>query len=263
MPLPIKSELVRLAINQAKAKGIPVVTSMGAVAASGGYWVAMAGDKVFAEPSTITGSIGVFGIFPTFENALARYGVTSDGVKTTPLSGQPDIIGGTNAQTDALLQAGVDDIYARFLTLVSKSRKLPLEKVAEIAQGRVWDGGAARQLGLVDAFGGIDDAVAEAARRAKLDPNDVHAVVIAKEPSWIEELVAGWVGGEAVTRSDIFSRLARANQAALLSGLMDAEALLSGPAIQARCLECMAPPRRLPASATSLWSLLIDKVLSS
>ena len=100
------SEKIRLALVEAKARGLPVVTSMGSVAASGGYWVAMAGDKVFAEPSTITGSIGVFGIVPTFEKTLAKIGVTADGVKTTPLSGQPDVIGGTTAETDSLLQMG-------------------------------------------------------------------------------------------------------------------------------------------------------------
>jgi protease IV len=254
----LASERIRLALAEAKAKGLPVVTSMGAVAASGGYWVSMAGDKVFAEPSTITGSIGVFGIIPTFENTLAKYGVTSDGVKTTALSGQPDIVGGTSAETDSLLQAGVENIYTRFLALVAKSRKLPLEKVAEIAQGRVWDGGSARQLGLVDAFGGLDDAVAEAARRAKLDPDDVHGVVIAEPQGWFASILGGMFGAEPAS-TDIFTRLARQQQGLLAQGLADATALLSGPVIQVRCLECEMQPRQRPGQA-SLWSIIRDRI---
>jgi protease IV len=257
----LASERIRASILEAKAKGLPVVTSMGSVAASGGYWVAMAGDKVFAEPSTITGSIGVFGIIPTFERTLARYGVTADGVKTTPLSGQPDIISGTNPETDALIQAGVDNIYARFLALVSTARKLPPEKVAEIAQGRVWDGGSARQLGLIDAFGSLDDAVAEAANRAKLDPTDVHSIVIAEEPSWLEGMIGGWFGARS-PRTDLFTRFALRQQAALVAGLSDAEALLTGPAIQARCLECQTAPRRTTHSSSSLWAFFSKKIVS-
>src|SRR3546814_12359363 len=97
------SEQIREAILQAKAKGLPVVVSMGSLAASGGYWVSTAGDAIFAEPNTITGSIGIFGIIPAFENPLKKIGITRNGVKTTQLSGKPDIIGGTNPQVDAIL----------------------------------------------------------------------------------------------------------------------------------------------------------------
>ncbi len=256
----LASEQIRLALAEAKTKGMPVVTSMGAVAASGGYWVAMAGDKVFAEPSTITGSIGVFGIVPTFETTLAKYGVTSDGVKTTPLSGQPDLYGGTTPQTDALIQAGVDDIYARFLDLVSKSRKLAPEKVAEIAQGRVWDGGSARQLGLIDAFGGLDDAVAEAGRLAKLDPDEVHGVVIEEPQGWLSSIFGTVITSDA-PRTDIFTRLARKQQALVIQGFADAEALLSGPAVQVRCLECETGPRQTK-TRVSLWKLIENRIFS-
>ena len=92
----LASEQIRQAVLQAKAQGMPVVISMGSLAASGGYWVSTAGDMIFAEPNTITGSIGIFGIIPTFEDTLKKIGVTSDGVRTTPLSGQPDVIAGTN-----------------------------------------------------------------------------------------------------------------------------------------------------------------------
>ncbi len=256
----LASEHIRAALAEAKASGLPIVTSMGSVAASGGYWVAMAGSKVFAEPSTITGSIGVFGIIPTFERTLARYGVTTDGIKTTPLSGQPDILGGTNAETDRLIQSGVDDIYGRFLTLVSTSRKLPREKVAEIAQGRVWDGGSARQLGLVDAFGTLDDAVAEAARQAKLDPADVHAVVVEEPKGWLAEMLQGIIGGEAQQPTDIFTRLVRRQQAGFVKGLTDAENMLTGATIQVRCLECPAPA--ITTANVTLWTLIKNRMFS-
>src|SRR3546814_10397989 len=110
------------AILQAKAKGLPVVVSMGSLAASGGYWVSTAGDAIFAEPNTITGSIGIFGIIPTFENTLKKIGITSDGVKTTQLSGQPDIIGGTNPQVDAIFQAGNEQGYRECITPVREGR---------------------------------------------------------------------------------------------------------------------------------------------
>jgi protease IV len=233
------SEKIRLALLEAKKAGLPVVVSMGNVAASGGYWVAMAGDKIFAEPSTITGSIGVFGIIPSFENTLGRYGITSDGVKTTPLSGQPDFIGGFNPETDRFIQTGVENIYTRFLALVATSRKLPPEKVAEIAQGRVWDGGTARQLGLVDAFGSLDDAVAEAAKRAKIAPDNVRRVVLAPKESYLSGLLSG-MGTTKTTRTDVITRLVRQQQAAFIAGLDAAASVITGPAVQVRCLSC--PP---------------------
>src|SRR3546814_9252405 len=138
---------------------------MANVAASGGYWVSTPADRIFAEPDTITGSIGVFGILPSFDKALAKIGVNADGIATTPLSGQPDLLGGVNETFNQLAQASVEDIYARFPGLVAKSRKQPTETVRTIAEGRVWAGGTARQIGLVDQFGGLPDAMAAAAKQ--------------------------------------------------------------------------------------------------
>lgn len=257
----LAAEKIRLAIEQARAKGLPVVVSMGNVAASGGYWVTGSADKVFAEPSTVTGSIGVFGILPTFETVLAKYGVTTDGVKTTPLSGQPDIFGGTNATTDALLQAGVDDIYTRFLALVSTARKLPLEKVGEIAQGRVWDGGTARQLGLVDAFGSLDEAVADAARLAKVAPGNVSRVYLKSEPGFLAGLLGNDLDASAPVRADLFTRTMLRQQAQLLAGFTEAKTLLDGPAIQVRCLECPSSTTATPLPPARSLSLL-DRIIS-
>jgi protease-4 len=165
----LASEQIRQALLQAKAKKLPVIVSMANVAASGGYWVSTPADRIFAEPETITGSIGVFGIIPSFDQALAKIGVNADGIATTPLSGQPDVFGGVNDEFNALAQASVEDIYARFTGLVAKSRKQPIEKIRTIAEGRVWAGGTARQIGLVDQFGGLPDALAAAAKMAKID----------------------------------------------------------------------------------------------
>jgi protease-4 len=238
----LASERIRKALVDAKAKGLPVVVSMGGVAASGGYWVATAGDRIFAEPSTITGSIGVFAIVPSFEGSLAKLGLGADGVKTTPLSGEPDTLKGPGPEADRLLQAGVDGIYRRFVALVSNARKLPPARVNEIGGGRVWDGGTARQLGLVDAFGSLDDAIAEAARRAKLDPEEAEAVYLEADGGFGARLLRA-LGGEArhaqVSR-DPFTRLADGPRAMLARAFADARRIVEGPAIQVRCLACPA-----------------------
>nr|WP_218943034.1 signal peptide peptidase SppA [Sphingomonas sp. R-74633] len=244
----LASEQIRQAILQAKAQGLPVVVSMGSLAASGGYWVSTGGDTIFAEPNTITGSIGIFGVIPTFEKTLAKIGVGADGVKTTPLSGQPDIYGGTNAETDRLLQSAIEAGYARFIGVVSAARKLTPERVNEIAQGRVWIGGTAHQLGLVDRFGGIDDAIAEAARRAKLDPAKVHAVYLEKEPSSWAKLFESLTedkdeDGDRTDEAagpDMFARVAIEQRAMFARALGDARRLAHGGSVQARCLECSA-----------------------
>ena len=254
----LASEKIRIALNDAKAAKIPVVVSMANVAASGGYWVAMAGDRVFAEPSTITGSIGVFGIIPTFETALAKIGVTSDGVTTTPLSGQPDIVGGTNAAFDTIIQKSIESTYGKFLTLVSGARKLPVEKVNEIAQGRVWDGGTARQLGLVDGFGGIDEAVAEAAKLAKLDVKTVKAVYLEKPPSFAQSFAEMFMGGDeddSQQATDLLSTLSRARFAMLGQAVADARSLATGSVVQVRCLEC--PVSAAPAKTQSLTEIFV------
>ena len=246
----LASEKIRLAIMEAKKQGLPVVVSMGGLAASGGYWVSTPGDVIFAEPSTITGSIGIFGIIPTFENTLAKVGVTSDGVKTTPLSGQPDLFGGTTPAFDTILQATIDNGYRAFLTRVAQSRHMTLARVNEIAQGRVWDGGTAHQLGLVDRFGTIDDAIAEAARRAKLDPAKVHAQYLEKKPGWGAEIArslrdkddddsaAARTGEGGGGGGDIFAQIAGNQRAMLAQAVGDVKRLTTIRGVQARCLEC-------------------------
>jgi protease-4 len=259
----LASERIRQAVMQVKAAGLPVVVSMGSVAASGGYWVATAGDAIFAEPTTITGSIGIFGIIPTLEKTLAKIGITADGVKTTPLSGQPDIYAGTNEQVDKLFQAGIDHGYAEFVGRVAAARHMTPARVNEIGQGRVWDGGTARQIGLVDRFGTLADAVAEAARRAKLDPAHVHAEYLEKKPGWADQLarsIAERNRDDDDAAGDAFTRLAAERRGLAAQALGDVRRLATGgAAIQARCLECagLAPVR--PSAADER---LLDWVLA-
>jgi len=222
------------------------------------------GDHVFAEPATITGSIGVFGIFPTLENALGKIGVTADGVKTTPLSGQPDLYGGTNPQFDAVMQASVEGIYTRFLGIVSAARKLPTAEVDRIGQGRVWDGGTARQLKLVDGFGSLDAAIAEAAKRAKLDPAKVHAVYLEKPPSFLATLLKGWGEDEedaGAPAADLLTRMAHERLALAQKAVTDARMLAEGPAIQVRCLECGAGAPPTPGDRLGLFAQLLARVV--
>ncbi|MEI9927478.1 MAG: signal peptide peptidase SppA [Sphingomonas sp.] len=263
------SEQIRQAILQAKAQGLPVVVSMGGLAASGGYWVSTPGDAIFAEPNTITGSIGIFGILPTFEKSLAKIGVTSDGVATTPLSGQPNVMGGVNATTDAILQSAIEAGYGRFVNLVATSRHLTPQRVDEIGQGRVWIGGIARQLGLVDRFGGLDDAVAEAARRAKLDPAKVHPVFLEKRPdAWRAFLASlhddkddddNWT--DAPGGQDAYARIAGERRALAAQALGDARRLAEGSAVQVLCLECGGlAPAHPSADDRSLFALLLARL---
>jgi protease-4 len=263
----LASEQIRQAILQAKSQGLPVVVSMGGLAASGGYWVSTPADVIFAEPNTITGSIGIFGILPTFENALAKIGVTADGVATTALSGQPDLYKGTTPQFDAVLQSNIENGYRRFITRVSESRKLTPERVNEIGQGRVWDGGTAHQIGLVDRFGTIADAIAEAAKRAKLDPAKVHAVYLEKEPKWTSKLLAAVAssGSEeedgAAPGGDALSRIAAERRAVFAQAIGDARRLATGSSVQVRCIECTAyAPPAVGADDLKLADMIFAKV---
>ena len=238
------SETIRRAVLRHKARGIPVIISMGNYAASGGYWIATAGEQIFAEPTTLTGSIGVFLVVPTFEDALAEYGVTSDGVRTTPLSGQPDLLAGFTPETEALLQAETNAVYARFLGLVAEARDLSRARADELGQGRVWTGGAARQLGLVDRLGGLDDALAYAAERAGLAEGSWHPVYLGGGGDPYAPLLAQLGGGAArVHLPQSLSGMVAGQEAALWQRLGDdLDLLLRARGVQARCLECPAAP---------------------
>jgi protease IV len=236
------SEKIRRAIAAAKAKKLPVIVSMANLAASGGYWISTPADAIFAEPDTITGSIGIFGILPSGEQALAKWGVTSDGVKTTPLSGEPDVFGGPSADFDRVAQSAIENGYRNFIELVAASRKKTPEQVDAIGQGRVWAGGAARQNGLVDQFGGLDDALADAAKRAGLSPGDWHPVFIEPQPDFFGHLLSGFMPTRLQTAApmDVFARASQQQKALIGRAAHELRRLGAVEGAQARCIECGA-----------------------
>lgn len=161
------AEQIRAELLALKQAGKPVVISMGSYAASGGYWISADADKIFASPTTLTGSIGVFGMFATIDKALSQYGVHTDGVGTTDFVG----VGLTRALPDHVgeaIQLSVEDTYQRFVGLVGKGRGLSPEEAEKAAEGRVWTGQDAKALGLVDELGNLDDALKAAADLANL-----------------------------------------------------------------------------------------------
>lgn len=244
----LASENIRQAMQQARARKMPVIASFGPVAASGGYWVGAGADMIFASPSTVTGSIGVFGIIPTFEGTLDKLGISTDGVRTTPFSGQPDVVGGLNEPTRALIQGSVKDIYAQFLTLVSTSRKLPVAEVEKIAEGRVWSGARAKELKLVDQFGDLDAAVAEAGRRAGIEGRPQVKEMRPDQPLLVQLL--GQFEGQASQAAprDAMATMVLASRIRAASQVSEALTVANGASVQASCMGCSAwrpaPPRK-------------------
>ena len=171
----LASELIRQELEQLQSAGKPLVVSMGGTAASGGYWIAATADEIWASPATVTGSIGIFGMIPTFEEGMAELGVYADGVSTTPLS-RADSFSGMNEPMARVFQASVEDGYRRFLRLVSNGRDMTLEEVDAVGQGQVWSGTQALEFGLVDNLGDLDDAVESAARLAGLTDYGVRTI---------------------------------------------------------------------------------------
>jgi protease-4 len=255
----LASERIRQALIQARAKDIPVVVSMGNVAASGGYWVSTPANFIYAEPSTITGSIGVFGVIPSFQGTLQKLGIGADGVKTTPLAGEPDLFKGPSPEANTLIQSGVNAMYARFLSIVAESRHKTPQQIDQIAQGRVWDGGTAHQLGLVDGFGGMNEAIAKAAELAKL--GDERGVRYLEPPkSFRDQLVEALSAqkeDDTLATPDAFAVLARQPQQQLAAAIAEVRSVLAGPSIQARCLECPpTAPAKLEKRDLSLLAML-------
>ena len=255
----LASERIRQALVEAKAREIPVVVSMGNAAASGGYWVATPADFIFAEPSTVTGSIGVFGVLPSFQGTLDKLGLGADGVKTTPLSGEPDLLRGPSPEVNRLIQSGVESIYRRFVAIVATARRKSPAQVDAIAQGRVWDGGTARQLGLVDGFGGMEEAVAKAGELARIDAGNRKVRYLDPPRGFEEELLEAlsWGEDDGAVPADAFGVFARQPQQQLAAALAEVRAIANGPTIQVRCLECMpAVPARVAAKDWSLLALI-------
>jgi len=183
------SEVIRRELELAREDGKPVVISMGSVAASGGYWISMSSDEVWAYPSTITGSIGIFGMFPTFQKPMAKYlGMRVDGVGTAPLAGALRQDRALDPGLRDALQMMIEQGYREFIGKVAKARGTTPEEIDAIAQGRVWSGEDAHELGLVDNLGDFDDAVAAAAKLAELG-EDYGVTYIQKELDFKEKLL--------------------------------------------------------------------------
>lgn len=162
------SEQIYRELRELRAAGKPVIVSMSSTAASGGYYIASAADEIWAAPTTLTGSIGVFAAIPTFQGTLDKLGLHSDGVGTTRLSGQFRLDRELGPDAKAILQAGVENAYRQFLERVAKSRDKSADQIDKVAQGRVWAGADAKQRGLVDKLGTLEEAIKAAAERAKL-----------------------------------------------------------------------------------------------
>ena len=235
------SEVIRREVLRTRAKGVPVVISMGSVAASGGYYIAAEADEIWATPATITGSIGVFAAFPTFEKLLERIGVYTDGIGTTDMAGSLRLDRPLNPDLAEIIRSGVDFNYRNFVELVAQGRDLTPEQVDGVAQGRIWSAPDALEHGLLDGLGSLDDAVAAAAARAGLEDYKVDYVEMPLTPRelFLQQL-ADRVGSlrlwtpPAVTASLEVLLAPVADAAAELASLKDPRH------IYARCLDCGA-----------------------
>ncbi|HZP68272.1 MAG TPA: signal peptide peptidase SppA [Rudaea sp.] len=196
------SELIRREVELTRTAGKPVVVSMGDVAASGGYWISMNANRIFAEPTTITGSIGIFGLIANFPDTLAKIGVHTDGVGTTPFAGAFDVRRPLDPKIGDVIQTVIDKGYRDFVGNVAKARNKKPEEIDAIARGRVWSGEQAKERGLVDELGGLNDAAAAAAQAANLG-SDYHLTYVEKELTFWERLALSF-------NSEADARVARA-----------------------------------------------------
>jgi protease-4 len=201
------SEIVRRELELTRTAGKPVVVSMGDVAASGGYWISMSSDAVIADPGTITGSIGVFGLLWSGEGLMNKLSLHTGGVTTTWLAGADDPRRPLDPRLQAVIQSSVDNIYARFTTMAAQARKSTPEKIDTVAQGRVWTGAQAKARGLVDQLGSFDDAVQAAAKLGKLDVKageKPRVAYVERDMSRKERLLASLTGAVAPSMVQAF-----------------------------------------------------------
>lgn len=235
------SEVIRQQLLATRALGIPVVISMGAMAASGGYYIAAEADEIWATPGTITGSIGVFAAIPTFEDLLQRMGIYTDGVGTTDLAGSLRLDRSLNPEVAAALRSGVEFSYRNFVALVAAGRDMTTEQVDSLAQGRIWSAPDALENGLIDGLGSLDDAIAAAAARAELDEYEVEFVELPRSPRelFLQQL-ADRVGKLGLWReSALGASVARMLEP--VAGAVDELASLQDPRhLYVRCVPCGA-----------------------
>jgi len=240
------SEIIRAEIDAIREKKIPVFISMGSVAASGGYWLATAGDEIWATSTTITGSIGVFGAFPTLENSFQKIGLNTDGVSTTELGGDPGIDRPLAPKMNNVIQSGVDHTYQTFINLVASARKKDAAEINEVAQGHVWTGAKAKELGLVDNLGSLNDVIAAVATKAALD--DYSVKLISQKLSPKEELIRKLAGEntkgfipKSLLKPLVDLQSVQQELSPLLKPLMALQKMTDPQGIYASCLECVSP----------------------
>ena len=186
------SEQIRLELMEAKEKGITFIASMGNVAASGGYWISANADEIWASHNTITGSIGIFGLLPTFDRALKEIGISNDGVSTSKLDLSGDVTKPLNEGLAKIIQSEINYGYKRFIELVSEAREMPIDEVDNIAQGRVWAGSKAKELGLVDSIGDLQMAISRAAELSGIDEYKI--LYPSQTVDWREQLIKRFTG---------------------------------------------------------------------
>jgi len=196
------SEVIAQEVEALQGAAKPVVASMGSVAASGGYWISVVADRVIASPATVTGSIGIFGMVPTFQRTLEWAGVSTDGVGTTPWSGELRPDREMAEHTRQLFQLVIEDGYDDFISGVAEHRELDKEYVDSIAQGQVWTGGDAFENGLVDQLGSFDDAVMAAAELAGLEEGAYGQKLIERQLSPTEQMILDLLSVFQVTGLD-------------------------------------------------------------
>jgi len=213
------SEIIRNEVDEIKAAGKPVVVSMSSMAASGGYWIAMTADRIYATPYTITGSIGVLGMFPTFQRSLDTIGITTDGLGTTPWAGQFRGDRELSADAKALFQLLINKTYDKFISNVALHRKMDKDDVDRVAQGQVWTGKEALKNGLIDEIGNIDAAIAAAAELAELDEYGEKYFEIEMSPG--EQLLVDILGGVKHAGIDIDAFVMRQPAVERLARLVD------------------------------------------
>ena len=197
------SEIIRNEVEALQEAGIPVVASMSSVAASGGYWISMAADRIYASPSTITGSIGIFGMFPTFQRSLDSVGISTDGVGTSKWAGELRFDRPMSDDARQLVQAMIEQGYEDFISKVAMHRNMDQAEVDRVAQGQVWTGTDALDHGLIDALGGLEDAIAAAAELAELAPDSYGLKYYEKELTPVEQFTLQFLSAAARVGLDV------------------------------------------------------------
>jgi len=197
------SEVIRNEIEALKEAGIPVVASMSSVAASGGYWISMAADRIYASPSTITGSIGIFGMFPTFQRSLDALGIYTDGVGSSQWAGTLRVDRAMSDESKELVQIMIEDGYDDFTSKVAMHRNMEQTEVDRIAQGQVWTGTDALDHGLIDGLGSFEDAIRAAAELAELEEGEYGLKYYEKELTPAEAFALQFLSSASVTGLDL------------------------------------------------------------